>query len=189
LYHKKRGGKGEWKEVSEGEMLRVTKKVGKKMKLVFCTPIPIRLEQIQLLLIDSTSYSVKSDSPGEQNEGDEQVASSVHFTIENSAFKKEFDRHVAELHLKIYSLSKGLSFHFDILPPTAPTNALPLFQGKTIVFGTHNSGKQSKCVMYLNGASSFDLRPFPITERKKGKQPRPPAPQRTIEMTIQTKKI
>jgi hypothetical protein len=134
LYHKVRGGKGEWKEIINGEMIRVTKGVGKKIKLSVQAEISFKITDLNLVLVDQNEVGKQ----GRLTDGKDKTS---RFTVENSTVKQEADGHtVAELFLKVFKLSKHLSFELTI-HPKPPGNTVVL-HGQSVVFGTHNSGKQ-----------------------------------------------
>lgn len=125
-----RGGKGEWKEIAQNDMIRVTKGVGKKVKLVVRSNVPFKVNELQLSLQDMAEGTRPSRV---QQNAKEKVAK---FAIENTNTKQENGRSVAELFIKLYKLSKQLVFNANIIKEGASYN------GYSVVFGTHNSGKQ-----------------------------------------------
>lgn len=137
LFHKVRGGKGEWKEVQDNEMIRVTKGVGKKLKLVIKSPPATRFSITEISL--SLEEAAEIASRGVKNPYKNQ---SHHFTVENSSVKQDTTGTSAELFLKVFRLGKQLSFHASISPKQHNPSVGSTLTGKSICFGTHNSGKQ-----------------------------------------------
>lgn len=133
LFHKVRGGKGEWKEISQGDMIRVTKGVGKKVKLVVRASFSFKIGELQLSLQDLSEGS----KPSRVQENPKEKTSK--FQIENTNMKQEGGRTTAEIFIKLFKLSKQLAFQISIIKDGGGQ-----YHGHSSIFGTHNSGKQSK---------------------------------------------
>lgn len=132
LYHKVRGGKGEWKEIVQHDMIRVTKGVGKKVKLVVKSTINFKVNELQLSLQDLA----EGTKPSRVQENIKDKPTKFH--IENTNMKQDGNRTIAEIFIKLFKLSKQLVFQVTIVKEGAS------YPGQTVLFGTHNSGKQSK---------------------------------------------
>jgi hypothetical protein len=52
IFHKERGGKGVWKMIEQGHQIRVTKNVGKRVKLVTKVSVKFGRSDMQLRLLD-----------------------------------------------------------------------------------------------------------------------------------------
>lgn len=130
LFHKVRGGKGEWKEILHNDMIRVTKGVGKKVKLVVKSTISFKVNELQLALQDMAEGTRPSRVQQSNKE------KSPKFAVENTNTKQDGNRVVAELFIKLYKLSKQLAFNANIVKDGVT------YSGYSVVFGTHNSGKQ-----------------------------------------------
>ena len=123
IYHKVRGGKGEWKEVSLNENIRVTKGVGKKIRLLVRSPISFKQQDIRIQLVDI------SDVGGQHKDTSK-------FVVETLTIKSDGSgRYQGEYILKLYRLSKNIYFQI-----TFERHILPQLQ--SVMFNTHNSGKQ-----------------------------------------------
>lgn len=57
LFHKERGGKGVWKEIEQGNQIRVTKNVGKRVKLIIKASSHFLRANMNLRLIDISDSS------------------------------------------------------------------------------------------------------------------------------------
>jgi hypothetical protein len=137
LFHKVRGGKGEWKEVQDNEMIRVTKGVGKKLKLVIKSPPLTRfsITEITLSLDESSDVTSRTSKISTKNQ-------SQYFSVENSSVKQEAAGTSAELFLKVFRLGKQLCFCATISPKQSNPGPSSALTGRSVNFGTHNSGKQ-----------------------------------------------
>jgi len=123
LLHKPRGGKGVWKQIQAEEQIRVTKGVGKKMKVTVESTKQFSIQDVELHLIDEAAPHSREESG--------------RFKIENNHLKPNGDGgSTAELELKLFHLSKVLYYQVKV------KTALGLLTGVSCIFGAHNSGKQ-----------------------------------------------
>jgi hypothetical protein len=145
LYHKQRGGKGTWKQIEPNELIRVTKGVGKKLKLVLKSATPLESSQVQITLLDV-------GQPEELNDKNYQVsnmmlsamptgAAEPLFVVESEQMKIGSAAQL-EYEIKLFQLSKTLCFEVTLSRPSDE----PAVTLRSVLFGTHNSGKQKKCV-------------------------------------------
>jgi hypothetical protein len=115
-------------------MIRVTKGVGKKLKIRVESEISFKVTDVNLTLLDNQ----EPNRQGRLTDGKERAS---RFSIENSTVKQEGDgRTAAELFLKVFKLSKQLLFQMAI--QTKAGSQHTVLQGQSVIFGTHNSGKQ-----------------------------------------------
>ncbi len=141
LFHKQRGGKGTWKLIEHNELIRVTKGVGKKLKLVIKSPTPLESSQVQINLLDV-------GQPEELNEKSYQMTTSHMmgsnseplFVVESEQTKIGGSTQL-EYEIKLFQLSKTLCFEITINRSTTTDAAVTM---RSVLFGTHNSGKQKK---------------------------------------------
>eukprot|EP01127_Copromyxa_protea_P019184 TRINITY_DN615_c0_g1_i1.p1 TRINITY_DN615_c0_g1~~TRINITY_DN615_c0_g1_i1.p1 ORF type:complete len:760 (+),score=127.28 TRINITY_DN615_c0_g1_i1:51-2330(+) len=123
LYHKERGGKGVWKLIDQGTHIRVTKNVGKRVKLVAKGSLKYTRSDLQLKLVDLS----ESLNPQEGQ-----------FQLETVVLKEnDWSGDTAECELKVFTLSKRLVFQVEV----NRSDDDPVV-GSSIWFGSHNSGKQ-----------------------------------------------
>jgi hypothetical protein len=150
LFHKQRGGKGVWNEIEHGNFIRVTKNVGKKVKLVVRSSVKFDKSQINVKLVDL----IHPD--GTEKEGSYQVET---FAVKEN----EIGGTNAEYELKIFILSKKLEFRIEI------KSGYGHFRAESICFGTHNSGKQRKKKEPLDQKPKKILIPYnnPDVKRKR----------------------
>ena len=142
MFHKIRGGKGEWKEIVPWEMIRVTKGVGKKVKMVVEAPGKFGPSDIQLSLQDMTESGRTPRTPAMR-------CKSSRFIVESTtvgAYDTETGKTSAELIIKLFKLSKQLVFHASVTVRVGPGEGISTGtqRGHTAPFGTHNSGKQRR---------------------------------------------
>jgi hypothetical protein len=121
LFHKERGGKGVWKAITQSAQVRVTKNVGKRIKVVIKSSVKFSRSDLKLRLIDL--------SAGYERDGQ--------FSFESSSLKdNEWGGETADMELKLFTLAKKLIFHSDIRTDNGS------LVSRSVWFGTHNSGKQ-----------------------------------------------
>lgn len=141
MFHKIRGGKGEWREVSPWELIRVTKGVGKKVKMVVEAPGHFGPSDIHLSLTDMTDAVRTPRTPGNRS------SKSSRFIIESTtvgAMDPGTGKSSAELIIKLFKLSKQLVFQASVSVHASPSDAGTVLRGQSTPFGTHNSGKQRR---------------------------------------------
>eukprot|EP01130_Rhizamoeba_saxonica_P012507 TRINITY_DN5275_c0_g1_i1.p1 TRINITY_DN5275_c0_g1~~TRINITY_DN5275_c0_g1_i1.p1 ORF type:complete len:484 (-),score=86.71 TRINITY_DN5275_c0_g1_i1:90-1541(-) len=125
LYHKQRGKKGMWSVINLGDLIRVTKRIGKRIKVVVRAGFKFEKDNITLILNDVIR-------PSSSNASDR-------FSIESTSLKNnEVGGKTAEIELKIFTLSKKLEFEAKI------ECQFGAFIATSPFFETHNSGKQRK---------------------------------------------
>ncbi len=61
IFHKERGGKGVWKMIDQGTQIRVTKNVGKRVKLVTKVSVKFNRGDMQLRLLDLSDTANPQD--------------------------------------------------------------------------------------------------------------------------------
>eukprot|EP01129_Flabellula_baltica_P016760 TRINITY_DN908_c0_g1_i1.p1 TRINITY_DN908_c0_g1~~TRINITY_DN908_c0_g1_i1.p1 ORF type:complete len:494 (+),score=76.27 TRINITY_DN908_c0_g1_i1:169-1650(+) len=123
VYHKIRGGKGIWDLVEPGEMIRVTKHIGKRLKLSVKSSIKFTLDDLTIKLLDLIKPEKNNDES--------------RFNIDSSFLKdNELGGTDADFEMKIHTLSKKLEFRAEI-----HTQWGMYFQ-HSLCFGSHNSGRQ-----------------------------------------------
>eukprot|EP01129_Flabellula_baltica_P011579 TRINITY_DN5102_c0_g1_i1.p1 TRINITY_DN5102_c0_g1~~TRINITY_DN5102_c0_g1_i1.p1 ORF type:complete len:694 (-),score=119.37 TRINITY_DN5102_c0_g1_i1:47-2128(-) len=141
IFHKQRGGKGVWMVIEHGGLIRVTKNVGKRIKLVIKSSIKFKRNEMKLILFDLINPQL-SEQDGR-------------FSVENVLYKDNDLQGVnAEYELKIFILAKKLEFQVTINSP------LGRFKAESNTFGTHNSGKQRKKRESVEPRPKFVLVPF-----------------------------
>lgn len=141
MYHKIRGGKGEWREVAPWELIRVTKGVGKKVKMVVEAPGRFGPSDIHLALTDMTDAVRTPRTPGNRS------SKSSRFIIESTTvgvLDVETGKSSAELIIKLFKLSKQLVFQASVSVHTNGSDVSTVLHGQSAPFGTHNSGKQRR---------------------------------------------
>lgn len=141
MYHKIRGGKGEWREVAPWELIRVTKGVGKKVKMVVEAPGRFGPSDIHLALTDMTDAVRTPRTPGNRS------SKSSRFIIESTTvgvLDVETGKSSAELIIKLFKLSKQLVFQASVSVHGNGSDATTVLRGQSAPFGTHNSGKQRR---------------------------------------------
>eukprot|EP01130_Rhizamoeba_saxonica_P009194 TRINITY_DN373_c2_g1_i5.p1 TRINITY_DN373_c2_g1~~TRINITY_DN373_c2_g1_i5.p1 ORF type:complete len:428 (-),score=93.68 TRINITY_DN373_c2_g1_i5:333-1616(-) len=146
LYHKQRGMKGMWSTIELGDLIRVTKQIGKRIKVVVRAGFVFDKTQFQLGLNDLIQPS-KNNAP-------------ERFSIESVSLKdNELGGKNAEIELKIYTLSKKLEFEVKI------DCECGLFQASSHFFETHNSGKQRKKKENLPAPNEYILMSYPVLQK------------------------
>lgn len=141
MYHKIRGGKGEWREVAPWELIRVTKGVGKKVKMVVEAPGRFGPSDIHLALTDMTDAVRTPRTPGNRS------SKSSRFIIESTTvgvLDVETGKSSAELIIKLFKLSKQLVFQASVSVHNNGSDVTTILRGQSAPFGTHNSGKQRR---------------------------------------------
>eukprot|EP01129_Flabellula_baltica_P000566 TRINITY_DN10552_c0_g1_i1.p1 TRINITY_DN10552_c0_g1~~TRINITY_DN10552_c0_g1_i1.p1 ORF type:complete len:463 (+),score=91.85 TRINITY_DN10552_c0_g1_i1:31-1419(+) len=122
VYHKLRGGKGIWKQIEPGELIRVTKHIGKKVKMNVSSSIMFNQNDLSIKLVDLVRPEFSEDNS--------------RFVVENVFFRdNEYNGKDADYEMKIFTLSKRLEFHVEIRTKQG------IFRQKSVCFGSHNSGK------------------------------------------------
>lgn len=141
MYHKIRGGKGEWREVAPWELIRVTKGVGKKVKMVVEAPGRFGPGDVHISLTDMTDQVRTPRTPGNRS------SKSSRFIVESTTvgvMDPETGKSSAELIIKLFKLSKQLIFQATVSVQGGPGEANSVLRGQSSPFGTHNSGKQRR---------------------------------------------
>lgn len=122
LLHKQRGGKGAWSEIQNDELIRVTKGIGKRIKLELNCNEEFDWSGVKIDLFDlAGNVSCSEDE----------------FTLDNHLLKSDGAGYGAEVELKLYNLAKCIEFRVTV---TSLTGAV--YAGHSISFSTHDSGKQ-----------------------------------------------
>jgi hypothetical protein len=124
LLHKQRGGKGAWSEIQNDELIRVTKGIGKRIKLELNCNEEFDWSGVKIDLFDLAGNVSCSDDE---------------FTLDNHLLKSDGAGYGAEVELKLYNLAKCIEFRVTV---TSLTGAV--YAGHSISFSTHDSGKQRK---------------------------------------------
>jgi hypothetical protein len=141
MYHKIRGGKGEWREVAPWELIRVTKGVGKKVKMVVEAPGRFGPGDVHISLTDMTDQVRTPRTPGNRS------SKSSRFIVESTTvgvMDPETGKSSAELIIKLFKLSKQLIFQATVSIQSGSAEAGSVLRGQSSPFGTHNSGKQRR---------------------------------------------
>lgn len=131
VLHKTRGGKGKWSTIDTMELIRVTKGIGKRLRLDISSS---KLQSYQWENLSVRLYDLQGDSS----------AIEKNITMDTRNIMEESDNgqklSVGQVELKVYDLCKNLQFHVSYVCPF--TNCT--FEGKSNQFSTHDSGKQRK---------------------------------------------
>lgn len=155
MLHKTRGGKGKWSTIDTMELIRVTKGIGKRLRLdVSSTNLPahdfawdnlsIRLFDLQGdSTITEKEITMDTRSIAKEDNGDGEIAT------------------ISQVELKVYDLCKNLQFHVTYECPLTGK----IYHGKSIQFSTHDSGKQRKKSPSVN----VDIKEVPKKVTKKEK--------------------
>eukprot|EP01130_Rhizamoeba_saxonica_P003227 TRINITY_DN1380_c0_g1_i1.p1 TRINITY_DN1380_c0_g1~~TRINITY_DN1380_c0_g1_i1.p1 ORF type:complete len:841 (-),score=190.26 TRINITY_DN1380_c0_g1_i1:30-2552(-) len=128
LCHRPRGYGGRYSMIDEGEKIRVSTKIGKKLRLIITTSPPLSLEDITISIIEINDNNIldRGDSGFEVISHETMVDSS-----NNNIVTQQVD-------LKIFYLGHNIHFKVDANILGARRDA------RTISFTTHNSGKVRK---------------------------------------------
>lgn len=131
LFHKTRGGKGAWLPISTMQLIRVTKGIGKRLRMEIKStemvpqPSDIKMHLFDVLEDHSLSerdFTVETSEISHAAPGTGPVATTV------------------TLELKVFHLCKNLQFHANFLSPSSGN----MLNGTSVQFSTHDSGKQRK---------------------------------------------
>ncbi|XP_049848915.1 uncharacterized protein LOC126316929 isoform X2 [Schistocerca gregaria] len=117
-------------------MIRVTKGIGKKVKLVVHASFAFRMSEFQTVLYDLIEDASMTQSfPGRIKQR--------WFNIERyNTQTPDLPVYSAELMIKLFKLSKQLMFSAIVDSRKREYPNSGAYRGKTVIFGTHNSGKQ-----------------------------------------------
>eukprot|EP01122_Echinamoeba_exundans_P009380 TRINITY_DN3307_c0_g1_i1.p1 TRINITY_DN3307_c0_g1~~TRINITY_DN3307_c0_g1_i1.p1 ORF type:complete len:1070 (+),score=268.21 TRINITY_DN3307_c0_g1_i1:142-3351(+) len=131
LFHKTRGGKGAWLPISTMQLIRVTKGIGKRLRMEVRSAEHIsQPSDIELRLFD-----VMEDCSLAERDFSIETAELAHAPAEVCPPPTVS---TVTMELKVFHLCKNLQFH-----ASAVSNGQQL-KGTSVQFSTHDSGKQRK---------------------------------------------
>jgi len=167
LFHKQRGRKGMWSEISNLELIRVTKGIGKRLKLVLKCKEPFEWEDVQLHLYEldnsqilerqfaieayalkhlpSESATSKVTTTASPTTALSSMASSSTEKLcgppasQSATTSTLFLPYDMEVEVKVYDLCRIMQFY-----ATVHTKSGRVLNCCSVQFSTHDSGKQRK---------------------------------------------
>lgn len=111
-----------WSEIQNDELIRVTKGIGKRIKLELNCNEEFDWNGVKIDLFDLAGNVSCSDDE---------------FTLDNHLLKSDGTGYGAEVELKLYNLAKCIEFRVTVTCLTGT-----VYGGRSISFSTHDSGKQ-----------------------------------------------
>jgi hypothetical protein len=131
LFHKTRGGKGAWLPISTMQLIRVTKGIGKRLRMEIRSVEPIsQPSDIELRLFD-----VMEDCSLAERDFSIETAELAHSPADVCPPPTVS---TVTMELKVFHLCKNLQFHANAV------SGGQLLKGTSVQFSTHDSGKQRK---------------------------------------------
>lgn len=135
VFHKTRGGKGRWNTIGTMELIRVTKGIGKRLRLEITSDLLVKES------FDWDGLGIRLFEIHESSELDLKD-----FVMDTQELSEDDNKLILNVELKIHHLCKNLQFYISY---KCPTGTLSL-TGQSSQFSTHDSGKRRKKLPSIN---------------------------------------